>query len=174
MSEDSQAPQAEPKKSRESKKASIPNGVIEELARGLPSYEKASFVVIGHRSGVRIALPKTVGVSRAYFYGNGDYGLVPSHPAIRVFSESDRQAARLGGIMAEVSFELGVDAAIEALGLLIAVVRSAPPPAQKGATGPKGPRPARKAKARPEPEQATEDLSTEPGPGVAGGDPGGT
>lgn len=155
MSEDT-TQQAAAKKAREPKKNSIPTDVVEALTAGIPSYEKASFVVIGHKNGVRIALPKTNGVSRAYFYGNGDYSLVPKHDAITVFSEEERKEGHRGGIMAEVNFEKGIEAATEALGELVAVVRAAEAPAPKGAAKAKEPKAPKKAKAKPEPEQAPE------------------
>lgn len=155
MSEDIQEPAA--KKAREPKKNSIPTDAVQRLTDGIPSYEKASFVVIGHKNGVRIALPKTNGVSRVYFYGNGDYSLVPKHDAITVFSEDERKEGHRGGIMAEVNFELGIEAATEALGELVAVVREAPAPAPKGSTKAKEPKPAKKGKAKPAPE-ATEEA----------------
>ena len=161
MSEDTQEPAA--KKAREPKKNSIPTDVVERLTDGIPSYEKASFVVIGHKNGVRIALPKTNGVSRAYFYGNGDYSLVPKHDAITVFSEDERKEGHRGGIMAEVNFEKGIEAATEALSELVAVVRAVPTPAPKGSTKakePKEPKPAKKGKAKPATE-ATEEAADE-------------
>jgi hypothetical protein len=134
------------KKPREPKKNSIPSTEIEALTNGIPQYKKTSFLVVGHRDGVRIALPLTAGVSRAYFYGNGDYSLIPQHDAITVFTEEQRKEQRRGGIMAEVDFEKGLDAAREALTKLIEVVRAAPAPAPKALAKPKEPR---KAKAVP-------------------------
>lgn len=134
------------KKAREPKKNSIPTEKVVELTAGLPRYEKTSFLVIGHRSGIRIALPKTSGVSRAYFYGNGDYASIPTHGAITVFSEGQRKERRLGGIMAEVNFEKGIEAATEALALLTDVVRQAQAPAPKGVKAPKEPKAPRKKK----------------------------
>jgi hypothetical protein len=144
MSEDTT--QAAAKKAREPKKNSIPTDVVAAMTAGIPSYEKASFMVIGHRNGVRIAIPKTNGVSRAYFYGNGDYSLVPSHDAITVFSEEERKEGHRGGIMAEVNFKLGIDAATEGLGALITAVRNASAPAPKGSAKAKEPKPVKKAK----------------------------
>lgn len=119
------------KKAREPKKNSIPSSEIVELTAGIPFYDKASFRVVGHKKGVRLALPLTNGVSRAYFYANNEYGIIPDDEAIRTFSAEERKEQRLGGIMAEVDFELGVEAARRALGKLIDVVRAAPAPAEK-------------------------------------------
>jgi hypothetical protein len=149
MSED----KTDEKKAREPKKNSIPQDEIAALTKGIPQYEKTSFLVVGHKDGVRVALPKTSGVSRAYFYGNGDYSLIPDDEAITVHSEEVRKEQRKGGIMAEVNFELGLEAARRALGKLIDVVRAAPATADKALTKPKAPR---KAKAAPQPVEKTE------------------
>jgi len=153
------ATEATEKKTREPKKNSIPPATVEALIKGLPTYEKASFLVVGHKGGVRIALPRTNGVSRAYFYGNGDYSLVPAHAAITVFTEEQRKEARRGGIMAEINFESGIESATEALTLLVAVVASAPAPAPKGVKEPKAPRKAKAPKA--EAPVATEATQVE-------------
>ncbi len=149
MSED----KTDEKKAREPKKNSIPQEEIACLTAGIPQYEKTSFLVVGHKDGVRLALPKTSGVSRAYFYGNGDYSLIPDDEAITVHSEEVRKEQRKGGIMAEVNFELGLEAAKRALTKLVAVVRNAPAPADKALAKPKAPR---KAKAAPQPIEKTE------------------
>ncbi|MBV9125674.1 MAG: hypothetical protein JO112_20180 [Planctomycetes bacterium] len=125
------------KKAREPKKNSIPSTEVKALVAGIPQYDKASFLVVGHKNGVRIALPKTTGVSRAYFYGNGDYTAIPEDEAITVFSEEERKQNRRGGIMAEVNFDLGVEAAKRALGKLVAVVKAAPAPKAKPKAEPK-------------------------------------
>lgn len=119
------------KKAREPKKNSIPMAEVTALVEGIPQYTKASFLVVGHKDGVRIAIPKTAGVARALFYAKGDYTLVPEDPAITVFTEEQRKEKRLGGIMAEVNFEAGVDAARAALTKLVAVVRAAETPTPK-------------------------------------------
>ncbi len=119
------------KKAREPKKGSIPAEEIAALVDGIPQYEKTSFLVVGHRDGVRIALPKTSGVSRAYFYANGNYALVPLDEAITIFTEEQRKEQRKGGIMAEVNFEHGTEAARRALGKLVDAVRAAPAPIVK-------------------------------------------
>lgn len=112
-----------------------------QMVADLPQHSKTSFLVIGHRSGVRLAVPKTVtGVSRVYFYGNGDYSLVPATPGITVFSPEDRKAQRRGGIMAEVDFERGLVEARAALEALVEAVRRAPPPAPRGLKKAKAPR----------------------------------
>lgn len=123
------------KKTRQPKKNSIPASEIKALTDGIPQYEKASFLVVGHKNGVRIALPRTGGVSRAYFYG--DYSIIPSDEAIRVFSIDERKADRLGGITARVDFDKGEEAAKRALGKLVEVVRAAPVPAPKAKREPK-------------------------------------
>lgn len=128
------------KKVREPKRNSIPSTEVAVLTEGIPQYTKTSFLVVGHKDGVRIALPLTSGVSRAYFYGNGDYSLIPQHDAISVFTEEQRKEQRKGGIMAEVDFEKGLDQAREALVKLIAVVRAAPAPAPKALAKPKAPK----------------------------------
>jgi hypothetical protein len=159
MSEDTT--QAAAKKTREPKKNSIPTEAVERMTQGLPGYEKASFVVIGHKNGVRIALPKTNGVSRAYFYGNGDYALVPAHDAITVFSEEERKAQHRGGIMAEVNFEKGIEAAASALEALVEAVRKAPTPPEKGASKPKEPKePKAPRKAKEKPAVAADEGPT--------------
>lgn len=143
------------KKVREPKKNSIPSAEIKELVAGIPQYDKASFLVVGHKEGVRIALPRTNGVSRAYFYANGDYSIIPEDEAIRTFSAEERKEQRLGGIMAEVDFSLGVDAARQALGKLVAIVKAAPAPI---------PKPKREPKAKP---PAPEEDATEEAEAVA-------
>ncbi len=138
-----------------SKKNSISSDEVERITAGIPRYEKASFLVIGHRGGVRIALPKTNGVGRAYFYGNGDYSLVPTHEAITVFSEEDRREHHRGGIMAEVNFSLGVELATDALARLVAIVAAAEAPAPKGAKAPKEPKEPKAPKAPKKPKAAS-------------------
>lgn len=156
------------KKAREPKKNSIPSERVAALAAGIPQYEKTSFLVIGHRDGVRLALPKTSGVSRAYFYGNGDYSLIPDDEAITVHSEEVRKEQRKGGIMAEVNFELGLEAAERALCKLIAAVRAAPAPAPKGLAKPKAPK---KAKPTPQATVGAGDPVTPPALPPDEGDP---
>ena len=119
------------------KRVTVDSSTVKSLVEGIPQYDKASFTVVGHKGGVRLALPRTNGISRAYFYGNGDYSLVPEHPAISVFSAEKRKEHRLGGIMAEVNFDLGVDEATSALKALLDVVRAAPAPAPKALKSPK-------------------------------------
>jgi hypothetical protein len=172
MSEEATVTETETKK-RESKKNSIPMTEIESLIAGIPSYTKTSFLVVGHKGGVRIAMPKTTGVSRAYFYGNDDYALVPKHDAITVHSEEARKAGRKGGIMAEVDFSKSNEQAREALTLLVAAVRRAEAPAAKAVKAPKEPKQpkapkvpkAAKAAAAPVTQQAAEH-----GGGMAGHD----
>lgn len=150
MSEDSK--NETEKKAREPKKNSIPATEVRDLTKDIPQYEKASFLVVGHKNGVRLAIPRTGGVSRAYFYG--DYSLIPSDEAIQVYSVDERKQEHLGGITAKVDFEKGVDAARRALGLLIDVVRAAPAPAAK---------PKREPKAKPAeetPAESTESPTT--------------
>ena len=125
------------KKAREPKKNSIPRAEIEALVQDLPQYKKTSFLVVGHKSGVRLAIPLTAGVSRIYFYGNDDYTTIPDDEAITVFDEANRKEHRRGGIMAEVDFEKGLDAARRALGKLVDAVRAAPAPAEKPKRAPK-------------------------------------
>lgn len=139
MSEEESTAEAVPGRKRNS----IPFEAINSSITGIPQYNKASFLMVGYAGGVRLALPKTNGVSRAYFYGAGDYTLVPQHEAIVTFSKDERKAQHMGGIMARVDFDRGLEAATEALHLLIEVVRSAPPPPPRGekkAKGPKAPR----------------------------------
>ncbi len=127
---DDNTTQDKQRKPRESKKNSIPMTEVHELAKGINQYEKTSFLMIGHKNGVRLALPKTSGVSRVYFYA-GSYAAIPDDPAITVFTEEQRKELRKGGIMAEVNFSLGVDAARDALVKLIDVVRATPAPEAK-------------------------------------------
>src|SRR5690349_6916850 len=109
-------------KKREPKKNSIPKTEIDALVKGMPQYKKTSFLVVGHKNGVRLAIPLTTGVSRIYFYANDDYTLIPEDDAITVFDEADRKQHRRGGIMAEVDFEKGLEAARRALGKLVDTV----------------------------------------------------
>lgn len=125
------------KKAREPKKNSIPKTEIEALVTGLPQYTKTSFLVVGHKNGVRLAIPLTAGVSRVYFYGNDDYSTIPDDEAITVYDEANRKEHRRGGIMAEVDFEKGLEAARRALGKLVAAVKTAPTPATKPKREPK-------------------------------------
>lgn len=123
-------------KKREPKK-SIPSDEIKTLVEGLPQYTKTSFLVVGHKNGVRLAIPKTSGVSRTYFYANDDYSLIPDDDAITVFDEANRKEHRRGGIMAEIDYDKGVEAARRALSKLVDVVRAAPTPAEKPKREPK-------------------------------------
>ncbi len=148
MSEDSN----DEKKAREPKKNSIPSAEVKALVAGIPQYEKASFLVVGHKNGVRLALPKTTGVSRAFFYGNGDYSTIPEDEAITVFSEEERKEGRKGGIMAEVNFELGLEAARRALGKLVNAVKASPVPKAKAKT--EKPVAKKESKAKPEATEA--------------------
>lgn len=125
------------KKIREPKKNSIPSDEIAVMTAGIAQYTKTSFLVVGYKDGVRIALPKTSGVSRAYFYANNDYSLIPEHEAITVFSAEQRKEQRLGGIMAEIDFSKGLDLAKEALAALVQIVRDAPVPVAKPKREPK-------------------------------------
>jgi hypothetical protein len=134
------------KKAREPKKNSIPADEVKTLVEGIPSYTKASFLVVGHKNGLRLALPKTSGVSRAYFYAAGDYSKIPEDEAITVFSEAERKEGRKGGIMAEVNFDLGTEAARRALGKLVDAVKAAPTPVTKPKPTPK----AKKVETAPE------------------------
>lgn len=149
MSEAETTADAQDKK-REPKKNSIPKTEIEALVKGLPQYEKTSFLVVGHKNGVRLAIPLTTGVSRVYFYGNDDYSTIPDDEAITVFDEANRKEHRRGGIMAEVDFEKGLEAARRALGKLVEAVKAAPTPEVKPKKEPK----AKKA-------EATEDTGSE-------------
>lgn len=151
MSEEATETAAE-KKSREPKKNSIPRTEIEALVKGLPSYTKTSFLVVGHKNGVRLAIPLTAGVSRVYFYGNDDYTTIPDDEAITVFDEANRKEHRRGGIMAEVDFEKGLEAARRALGKLVDAVKTAPVPEEKPKKEPKP----KKAKA-----EATDEAGAE-------------
>lgn len=145
MSEETNEKLADDKKVRE-KKNSIPTEKVTELIAGLPQYDKASFTVVGHKGGTRVALPKTNGVSRAYFYGSGT---VPSHEAIIAFTEEERRERRLGGVTARVDFSKGVDPATQALELLLEEVRNAPAPAPKALKAPKSPKEPKKPKPTP-------------------------
>ena len=153
MSEDNST---ETKKAREPKKNSIPLTEVRELVAGIPQYDKASFLVVGHKDGVRLAIPRTTGVSRTYFYGNNDYSTVPTHAAVKTFSADERKEQRLGGIMAEIDFSQGLDAAREALSLMVEAVRNAPTPAPKPKKEPKE----KKAKAPAEAEASNSDAET--------------
>lgn len=138
MSEENTEPAATAEeKKRDPKRNSIPSIEVQALVDGIPSYEKASFLVVGHKDGVRLAVPRTAGVSRVYFYANGDYSIIPDDEAITVFSESERKDGHKGGIMAEVNFEKGLDAARRALGKLVEAVKAAPAPVVKPKTIPK-------------------------------------
>lgn len=128
---------ANEKKAREPKKNSIPMTDVKVITAGLPSYDKTSWHMVGHKNGVRLAITKTTGVSRIYFYANNDYSLIPDDPAIRVFNEADRKENNRGGVMAEINFEQGVDAAKQALTKLVAAVKSAPAPVEKPKAAPK-------------------------------------
>jgi hypothetical protein len=145
-------------KKREPKKNSIPFTEIEALVSGLPQYKKTSFLVVGHKNGVRLAIPLTAGVSRVYFYGNDDYTQIPSDDAITVFDEADRKEHRRGGIMAEVDFEKGLEAARRALTLLVGVVKAAPAPAEKPK---KEPKPKKEKAAKTEAPAPTEEAPAE-------------
>ena len=114
------------------KRTVISSEAVKVLIEGLPQYEKAAFLVVGHKNGVRLAIPKSQnGISRIYFYGNGDYSLIPKLPGIKEFSEDQRRELRKGGIMAEVSFDQGLAEGEVALAALVDVVRRAPAPTPK-------------------------------------------
>lgn len=147
-------------KARESKKNSIPAERVKVLTEGLPKYEKASFFIVGHKDGVRLAIPKTSGVSRTYFYANGDYSLIPDHPSIRTWSVEERKEQNRGGIMAEVNFEDNVDDAEVALALLVDVVRKAPAPAPKPKREPKVPKAPKVVATEGETTEATAPADT--------------
>jgi hypothetical protein len=157
MSDSTEATATE-KKAREPKKNSIPFTEIETLVNGLPQYKKTSFLVVGHKSGVRLAIPLTAGVSRVYFYGNDDYTIIPSDDAITVFDEANRKEHRRGGIMAEVDFEKGLEAARAALTKLVDVVKAAPAPAPAPK---KEPKPKKEKAAKAEAPTPTEEAPTE-------------
>jgi len=124
---------------------------VDAITEGLPRHPKSSFLIVGHRSGVRLAIPRTVsGVSRAYFYG--PYELVPPVEGIVVHTPEARKSGRKGGIVAEVDFELDPDVARGALCALIEVVRAAPPPPPRGTRQPKAPK-----RAKPDPTVPEED-----------------
>jgi hypothetical protein len=144
-------------KKREPKKNSIPSDEIKALVKDLPSYTKTSFLVVGHKNGVRLAIPLTTGVSRVYFYANDDYSIIPDDDAIVVFDEADRKQHRRGGIMAEVDFEKGLEAARRALGKLVDAVKASPAPAEKPKREPK---PKKEAKSEEAPAESTEGTET--------------
>lgn len=144
-------------KKREAKKNSIPADEIMTLVEGLPQYTKTSFLVVGYKNGVRLAIPKTTGVSRTYFYANDDYSLIPEDEAITVFDEADRKEHRRGGIMAEIDYDKGLEAARRALSKLIDVVKAAPTPEEK---------PKKEPRAKKEPKVAA-TASEEPVAGTA-------
>ncbi len=146
-------------KKREPKKNSIPADEIKTLIEGLPQYTKTSFLVVGHKNGVRLAIPKTSGVSRTYFYANDDYSIIPEDDAITVFDEADRKEHRRGGIMAEVDYDKGLEAARRALTKLIDVVKAAPAPAEKPKREPKPKK--EKAAAAPTEEPAAETAEAQ-------------
>lgn len=159
MSDNTEATATE-KKPREPKKNSIPRTEIEALVQDLPKYTKTSFLVVGHKNGVRLAIPLTAGVSRVYFYGNDDYTAIPADDAITVFDEANRKEHRRGGIMAEVDFEKGLEAARAALVKLIDVVRSAPKPEEKAKKEPK-PKKEKAPKAETQAPVPTEEAPAE-------------
>lgn len=141
MSEDQETMTSETETKPKAKRNSIPRAEVDTLVAGIPQYEKTSFLMVGHRDGVRLAIPKTLtGVSRVYFYGNDDYTLVPELPGIQVFDKTARKDLRKGGIMAEVDFDVGLEVAVAALKALIEVVRAAPAPAPKAVKKPKLPK----------------------------------
>lgn len=156
MSDAENTTESAEKKAREPKKNSIPKSEIDTLVQGLPQYTKTSFLVVGHKNGVRLAIPLTSGVSRIYFYANDDYSLIPEDEAITVFDEADRKQHRRGGIMAEVDFEKGLEAARRALGKLVDAVKTAPTPAAKPAKVPKAKKEPKAAEAQSDEAPATE------------------
>ncbi len=111
------------RRARKAKNGSIPRAELDALADGIPTWNKTAFHMVGPRDGVRIAVPNTQGILRAYLYAGGDYAIIPEHPAIRVFQPDERKERKLGGVQAELDFSLGLDNAREALGLLVEAVR---------------------------------------------------
>lgn len=104
-----------------SKKNSVSFADVMNMVDGLPSYEKKSFLLVGTKGSVRLAIPKGEKISRFYFYGDDDYSLVPQHPAVVQYTVEERKAKKLGGIMAEVLFT--EESYSEALQLLVDAVR---------------------------------------------------
>lgn len=111
-------------KKREPRKNTLPFDEVISMGEGLPSHSKKSWHIFGDPKGIRIAVPTTTGVGRVFFYGDDNYDLIPDDPAITVFSHEERKERKLGGIMAKVSFEDGLEAAKVALGKLLDVVRT--------------------------------------------------
>jgi len=146
------------KKPRESKKNLLTSDVVNALTAGLPQYEKTSFLMVGHRNGVRLALPKTTSIGRVYFYADGDYSLIPNDDAIIVYTEEQRKELRKGGIMAEVNFDLGVEAALRAFTKLVNVVKASAAPVAK-TVKPKAPK-KEKALAAPKATKNVDDDSS--------------
>ena len=102
---------------------------ISSVLEGLPSYEKASFRVYGHKGGVRFAIPVTQKISRVYFYG--DPSETFDHPAVVSFTEEERKARKLGGVTAEVDFTKSAEESRSAIELFASKVRGANPPERK-------------------------------------------
>ena len=111
------------RKPRKAKSGSIPREELDQLSDGIHTWDKKSFHMIGPKGGVLLAVPKSKGVSRAYFYAAGDYNLIPEHPAIKVYQPDERKERKLGGVMAELDFSQGLELAREGLGLLLESVR---------------------------------------------------
>lgn len=127
MSEENQTNEndgADDKKVREPRKNTLPYDEVVSMGDGLPTHTKKSWLVIGPQKGIRLTVPTTAGVGRAFFYGDDDYDLIPDDPAITIYSHEERKERKLGGIMARVEFDQGLDAAKRAIGKLIEVVRA--------------------------------------------------
>ena len=111
------------RKARKPKAGSISREDLVRLAAGIQTWDRKSFQMIGPKGGVLLAVPKSKGVSRAYFYAAGDYNLIPDHPAIRVYQPDERKERKMGGVMAELDFSHGTESALEGLELLLKAVR---------------------------------------------------
>lgn len=110
------------------RRGSIPREDVEAAITGIPTFPKKAFLMVGHAQdrGTRLAVALTKKVGRVYFYG--DYGQLPSVPGVRVYTEDERKAERLGGVIAAVDFSASPEEYTAAFAALVDVVRNAPPP----------------------------------------------
>lgn len=131
-----------------SKRIALDPKVIENLSADLVRSEKTSFFRVGPKGGTSAVYPKSESVSRFYFYGPEES--VPSHPAITLYTKEERKSMKLGGIVAEVDFDRGLESATEAVALLLQVVRTAPAPLPK------------EKKVRPKKEKSDDSEVVEP------------
>lgn len=143
MSEETAETETEAPVEKKPPRGSIPKETVEAIIAGIPSFPKRAFLMVGHAQdrGTRLAVALTKKVGRVYFYG--EYDQLPgadvgtSFPGIRVYTEEERKAERLGGVIAAVDFSASPEDYLAAFRHLVDVVRTSEPPPARPARQPK-------------------------------------